>query len=203
MKKTKLIIIAGPQSSGKTTAFQFLKKIRPDFLYIPETNMYSIISKSHRGAAYVTKTNERIILKNDIGIHRTIPGNIAAAVIETGIFHLIYAEAILGLKQATKYYQQYCSALKEFNPVIIFIDTKPEVSWKRRKSTYEKRTANMNNPKERKNAMKKYKQTMFRFYPVWIKWYERFRFKKYMIRNSLQSKKVFLESIQIISEEYL
>lgn len=52
---TTLIIIAGPQSSGKTTAFEFLRKKYPSFRFIPETNMYSVADRNHRGAAYVTK----------------------------------------------------------------------------------------------------------------------------------------------------
>jgi len=42
----KIIIIAGPQSSGKTTTFNFLKTIYKEAVFVEEINPYFFI-KNH------------------------------------------------------------------------------------------------------------------------------------------------------------
>ena len=93
--------------------------------------------------------------------------------------------------------------MRGFRPVILFIDTKPAVSWKRRKPIYEKRTAGIPSVQERKKAMKKYRSTIERLYPLWIKWYKKFPFEKYMIRNSYKNEEVFLNEVMTISRSRL
>ena len=51
---TKLLIIAGPQSSGKTSAFNHLKSKYTNFHYQEEINPYSLAGKNHPGGAFTT-----------------------------------------------------------------------------------------------------------------------------------------------------
>ncbi len=199
----KLIIIAGPQSSGKTTVFQFLQKKFPAFHFVPETNMYSVIGKNHPGAAYVTKDLEIQIVKKDIKKIKAIPRTVQIAVMETGIFHLMYLEAIADKKTAETYYLKYRKAHGKLQPVILFIDTKPAVSWKRRKPIYEKRITHITDSKERETVMKKYRSTIYRFYPLWLKWYKKFPFEKYMIRNSYKTEEAFLKETMALFRKYI
>lgn len=196
-----LITIAGPQSSGKTTLFEALKKAYPSFYFLPETNMYSLGYKNHRGAAYITKELEIEIVEKDIEKLAAIVKTVKTAVVETGIFHLMYLEAIAGEKTAEKYLKRYQAVHKKFHPVIIFIDTKPAISWKRRKLIYEKRVADIIDPKEKNKAMEKYRATIFRLYPLWLNWYFRLPFEKYMIKNSYKEKTAFLkEAIKLFEK---
>ncbi len=199
----KLIIIAGPQSSGKTTVFQFLQKKFPSFRFVPETNMYSVADKNHRGAAYVKKDLEIKIVEKDLEKIEKISRSVRTVVMETGIFHLMYLEAIADKETAELYYLKYRKAHGKLQPVILFIDTKPAVSWKRRKPIYEKRIKCLKEPKEKKQVMQKYSSTIERFYPLWHKWYKKFPFEKYMIRNSYKTEEAFLKETMALFRKYI
>lgn len=204
----EFLIIAGPQSSGKTTAFNYLKnklinnhKKKETVKFFPEVNPYSIVGKDHLGGAFTNKELEIKIIKKDLELLKNInslPDRMTPIIIETGIFHLVYGEIFCGVRITNSFYQKYLELHKNLKTKIIFIDTKPEVSWKRRKAIYKKRTANFTNPQERKKALERYRLTIERLYPLWLKWYKKLPFEKYMIRNSYKKERLFLREIMDI-----
>lgn len=201
----ELLIIAGPQSSGKTTAFNYLKnklinnrKKKETVKFIPEINPYSIAGKNHLGGAFTNKELEIKIIEKDLEILKNIkilPDYITPIIIETGIFHLVYGEIFCGKSLTNIFYKKYLRLHKNLKTKIIFIETKPKVSWKRRKAIYKKRTANFTNPQGRKEVLERYRLTIERLYPLWLKWYKKMPFEKYMIKNSYKKKEVFLQEV--------
>lgn len=63
---TKLIIIAGPQSSGKTTIFNLLEKKFSAVTFISEINQYVIKDQNHLGGVFVEKELELKLVEEDI-----------------------------------------------------------------------------------------------------------------------------------------
>jgi len=194
----KIIIIAGPQSSGKTTTFNFLKTIYKEAVFVEEINPYFFVKK-HLGGALTDKKLEKKIIAEDFKILSKLK-NIKKSLIfiETGIFHIVYAEKIIGKETVDYYFKKYLNVYKYFEPIIIFIDTQPRISWKRRKNIYKKRLINagIKTKEENEKFLKKYQKNIDDLYPMWIKWLNRFSYKKILIKNSYKSKRKFLEEAE-------
>ena len=192
----KLIIIAGPQSSGKTTAFNHLKSKFPDFHYREEINPYLLAGKNHLGGAFTTRELELKLVEADLLMLKNLNAlklNLYKAIIlETSIFHLVYTEKFCGQKIANNFFEKYLLLQKKFNCLNIFIDTKPEVSFRRRYPTYLKRIKKQNGEINSFEFLKRYQKTIYDLYPLWLKWYDRVPFNKLTIRNSFKTKKEFL-----------
>ena len=196
-KKTKLITIAGPQSSGKTDTLEIISKYFPKFPIYFEVNPYSVVSKNHLGAAFTDSSLTKKIADIDIKNIRKIPRDNKIHILETGILHLCYLEHICSNYCAEKYLKKYILAQKNFHSIIIFIDTKPEISWKRRKPIYLKRIKDniINGLHEKKITLNKYRKIIYDLYPLWLKYYHKAPFEKYMIKNSCKSYSVFKKEL--------
>lgn len=203
--KTKLLIIAGPQSSGKTTVFKLLQKKYPNATFVPEVNQYLIYGKKHLGSAYVTKETELLISKEDIRITKKIDRSKKLVIMETGIFHAAYLEKLVGRKTADKFYPKYLDAHTGLDPIILFIDTKPQTSFKRRKKIYLKRIADakIKDSKVKQEMLEKYKKNIYDLYPFWIKYYKKFPFKKVVIKNSRKSYNKFIDEVLLLTKNII
>lgn len=201
--KTRLIVVAGPQSSGKTSTLKLISDKFPHLPIINETNQYGLISKKHMGGAFVTCEIEKKILETDIKLVAEINHKLPVIVIETGIFHLVYAEYLIGKKEADQYFRNYLKAHQNLEPIVLFINTLPSVSWKRRKSIYLQRIKDNNivNQQEKKEMLRKYRNNIYRLYPLWLKYFKKIPYKKYKINNSRKSRIDFeRDIIKLISK---
>lgn len=201
---TQLITIAGPQSSGKSTALRIIQKQFPQFIIYPEVNPYTVESKKHKGGAYTNSELSKKIVEIDIQNIVNIPcNNNNIHILETGILHLSYIEKICGYECAKEYFQKYLIAYKNLDTTIIFIDTKPEVSWKRRRKKYLNRIKNnaITDSNRISEELKKYRQMLETIYPLWLKYYHQAPFKKYIIKNSKMNTTIFSnELLRIIKK---
>lgn len=197
---TRLITIAGPQSSGKTTLFNHLKKKYKKYVFLPEINPKSITGKKDFGAINTYESLERRITKIDIDRIKKIDRNNKIIVIETGIFHYVWTENFLDKKTAEKYFKKYLDVQKKFHSFVIFIDTKPDISWKRRKEIYKQRILNkgIHDKSIIKKYLQEYKKIIFNLYPLWLKCYKKIPFEKIMIKNSTKAKTTFLKQAEKI-----
>jgi len=172
----KIVVIAGPQSSGKTTSLKYLREKYADQLdFHPEINQNTLFPEAKMGSVAVTPEMEREIVQTDINHLDNLPPSDLLQLAETAPFHLVYShhldpdyyqEAILGYKQALEKHELY----------IIFIDTKPKVSFARRKRTYlarvKKAIKEQNlSPEEAssytRSMMLKYERAITERYPIW------------------------------------
>lgn len=192
--KTKLIIIAGPQSSGKTTVFKRLQQKYPHWSFFPEINPY-FFNKQHLGAAFADKKLTLMVTDKEIESAKRLIGHKQTLVLETSIFHLVYVKFYAGEKEANQYFQTYLRLYDKFDPLIIFIDTKPEISWQRRKEKYLKRLANIPDPRIKNEMFSTYQQRLYDLYPLWLKYYYLIPFKKIMIRNSFKTYERFINEV--------
>lgn len=201
--KPVLITIAGPQSSGKSTVFSSLQSIYPTAFFIEETNQYKLIGNHHLGAAYVTSSTEEQILNEDIKIINSLDCSQNIYIIETGIFHTIFAAFMLGKEKTDMFFNEYLRAYKRFRPVVIFIDTKPAVSWKRRKPNYRKRIDGGKSQDERSQMMDKYRQRIFDLYPIWVEYYNLIPFTKFIIKNSHKKYGSFIKEVTSLTKTFV
>lgn len=192
---TKLLIIAGPQSSGKTTAFNHLKTKFPNFHYQEEINPYYLAGKNHPGGAFTTSELELKLVEADLEMLSNL-NNHKTVILETSIFHLVYTEYFSGKKIAEDFYKKYLLLHNRFDSLLLFIDTKPEISWRRRYPHYLKRIGRLNGKNNSFDILEKYQKTIYDLYPLWHKWYVKIPFKKLTIRNSFKTRKNFLIEIE-------
>lgn len=193
------ITIAGPQSSGKTTAFNYLQEKYPDWYFVDEINPFTVVDKDHMGGAFVNEDLETKLLEIDLAkVKAVINSYNPIAIIETGILHVVYGEFFINNKLAKEYFEKYNRLYQELNSYIIYIDTRPEVSFQRRKAEYLNRIKkrNINTPKEIQTALIKYQNTIYKLYPIWQKFYKRLKFPSKIINNSYKTQEVFLKEIE-------
>jgi len=205
VNKPTLFIIAGPQSSGKTTILHHLKKKSPRFLFIDETNQYSLLNKNHLGGAFVTREIEEQIVKADIKKIKEIDRSLKFIIIETGIMHCSYLENFMSKEEAEVYFNKYIQAHARLHPIVLFIDTKPQISWQRRKRKYVERIykAGVTDSSKKREMLAKYKRNIENLYPLWIKYYKKIPFEKYMIKNSYSSWAACKEKIKSIIQTHI
>jgi nicotinamide riboside kinase len=198
----KLMIIVGPQSSGKTTLFNFLKTKIKKALFLEEINPFTLVGKKHLGGAFVDLKLEKQIINEDLKRLKKIvyqPSEKELVIEETGIFHLIYLKKLANEEICTHYFQKYFRLYNKIFPLIIFIDTKPQISWQRRKQIYLSRLKNITDQKQKKLMLKKYREKIFELYPQWHWLYRYLPFKKIIIKNSYKKKRDFLkEALKIV-----
>lgn len=200
------ITIAGPQSSGKTTALKHLQEKHKDWIFVEEINPYTVTGANHPGGAYVDSDLETNIIKIQLAKMEAIKDRLdQMAVAETGIGHVVYTQFFVGKKIADKFYDDYIRLYNGLNPFIIFIDTTATISFERRKNKYEKRIKERGivKKKEAEGALKKYRNTIFDLYPLWIKFYEKLPYPKVKIENSSLNQGKFLNELDRVISELL
>lgn len=200
----KLIIIAGPQSSGKTTLFNVLKNRFQSWRFIDELNPYRVVNKDHPGAAFIDKALELKLLEEDLKVIKTID-NKRTTVIETGIFHVVYGDKFCGAKIAQKYLEKYLKLHEKLESLIFFIDTKPEVSWRRRQNKYLERIKKLgiSDEKEVTKHLAKYQKNLYSLYPLWLKYLEKCPYKKIVFRNSYINEDEFIREAFLQFQKFL
>jgi deoxyadenosine/deoxycytidine kinase len=187
----RLITIAGPQSSGKTTFLNVLKNRYQSWRFIPEAFSFD-------------KKLELKIIKNELSLLKSLDDK-RTTVIETGIFHLVYSEKICGAKIAQNYFKKYLAVYKKFEPLIFFIDTKPEVSWRRRQDKYLDRIKSLgiNDEQEIAKRLSKYQKNLYALYPLWLKYLEKIPYQKIIFRNSYIAEDEFIREAFLQFQKFL
>lgn len=201
----KLITIAGPQSSGKTTLLNFLKKKYKHILLIDEVNPRSLTKNKNFGAADTKADLEKKLIEKDIENINKIKSKTGLVIIESGIYHCVYGEYFIDRQAANYFFRKYLETYKKFGSYTLFIDTKPIISWNRRKFEYLRRIRNngITNKKEVSKQLGKYKKIIFDLYPIWKKYYKKISFEKRSINNDRLSIKNFLNKADNIIAKFL
>jgi len=204
----KIVVIAGPQSAGKTTATNFLaNKYKDKVKFYDEMNQYKLFpEKTKLGGVVVDEEMERAIHEADIKRTRKIVKEEEKALIETAMFHLVYHEKLIGREFYELADREYREVFEGVSLKVIFIDTKPEVSFRRRKPVYEARIEREIKEKGwvgeaasefRKMMLEKYKRRMEENYPGWRRVYEEIDYarEKIIIENNERSQEDFLAEV--------
>jgi len=199
----KLIIIAGPQSSGKTTLFKVLKNRYQNWRFIEEINPYQF-DKNHPGAVFVDKKLQLKLLKKNLEVIKNIDSK-RTTVIEGGIFNLVYGEKFCGAKTAQIYLKKSLKLYKNLDPLIFFIDVKPEVSWRRRQDIYFARIKKqgVTDEKEISKLLTKYQKNLYSLYPLWMKYLEKIPYQKIIFRNSYVGEDEFIREAFLQIQKFL
>ncbi len=199
----KLFIIAGPQSAGKVTLLNYLRKKHKNWFYVDEVNPASVTGKKYFGAINTTAELEKRIIEEDIKNIKNIRRDHNVIILNTGIFHYVFALYFNYKKLANYFFKQYLNAHKGLNPYVIFINAIPEVSWERRKPKYIKRIEDkgITDPAIIEQHLAKYKKIIDTVYPYWFECYNRVPYPKLIIENSNKKKNAFLkEADEIITK---
>lgn len=189
------ICIAGPQSSGKSKAIKFLAQRLKDIKIHKEINPFVIGSKNHLGGVFVGKNLERKIIETDLKrlLWLSKIKRRECHLVETGLFHLVYAQEKLGQGTFKKIKKEYQDLLNKIEVGVLFLDTKPQISWARRRGYYLKRTLaeikkgglrGVEAKKLQDQMMRKYKKRIFDLYPLWLKMFESLSYPKVKIPNN-------------------
>ena len=206
-------MIAGPQSSGKTTAWQYLKDKYSHLAdFHPEINPYTLFKNTQLGSIIATAKMQKKIHQADLFRIKNIRTN-KIQVTETCLFHLVYYGLIIGTEFYYQAWQDYKQALSRFNLKIIFINTLPEISFARRRDNYQQRIVNEIETRQlkgekadtfSKETMAKYKQRINDIYPWWMKVYQDIDYAKakIMIENNHQFLDKFLKEVDFAFQSF-
>lgn len=191
-QKTKLIIFAGPPSSGKSIIFQLIGKKYSVVQLLPEINPYTVIGNHHHGGAFVDHSQEIKITEANIQRLIAILHQQKVFVTESDIFHLAYHKKLRNNKTFATYQKLYYQLYQKLHVSIFFIDTKPHISFRRRKTIYLNRVKDKD-PKTRRAMINAYESNIYELYPHLIELYNELPFDKIMIKNSYKSRGRFIK----------
>lgn len=201
-----LVVIAGPQASGKTTGWEFLKNKYGQMAdFYEEINPYVVFpEKAKLGGLVVTPEMQLELHKVDIDILRKAVKTDKLKVFETLMFHGVYYPQGLS---------DYKKVLERKKVGIIFIDVKPEISFRRRKKEYLRRIEQEINEKKligeeagefEREMMDKYRQRIEKLYPLWKRVYDEIDYaEKRVIDNNDLSEEEFLKQVVEVFEAML
>ncbi len=204
-----IILITGPQSSGKTTLFNYLKNQYPKARFQPEINPYSILAK-HSGSAFVTEDLQTEISRLTIKQFRAFSNLPQSTLIlwETGFMNLAYMQRDLKPKNYSHFKNLYLKLAHSTDMKAIFIDTKPQVSWQRRKDIYLNRVKHylednqITDPNGQKKVtttrMAKYKDNLYLMYPLFKQAVKILNLPTYVVQNNNGSLESFLKQARQI-----
>ncbi len=135
----KTIIIAGSKSAGKTTLFNHLKKHLTKIHFQPEINPYTILGPNFAGGAFTPRQAQEQILNLSYQVATELSNQPKPTVIwETGIMVLAYVNH-MDYRWYSEVKDKFFSLFQNLNTSIVYIQTKPEICWTRRKMEYEQR----------------------------------------------------------------
>ncbi len=212
----KIFVIGGPQSSGKTTAWQFLRdKYGSRVGFYEEMSPYVLFpEKSKMGNLAVDGEMEKKIHEADVARVSKILRENEVGVVETLMFHAVYYEEFVGE-------EFYCQGMKDYEEVlrgvevgVLFIDTKPEISFARRRDNYLQRVVSeterrgLKGEEARKwseETMKKYEDRIKNRYQKWWQVFEELDYvkKKWVIENNERSEESFLSEVEKVFSNWL
>lgn len=183
------IILTGPQSSGKTSSFRHLKSVYKSAKFIEEVTPYDFKGSDHPKYISTYGIQEELAKKTITLLKKIDPED--NYFMETGPMQIVYLEKYSGVEKASLYFKKFLKIMTAWNPILVFIDTKPQISFKRRKNIYLKRIEKHKLQDSRKAFMDIYRQKIFKLYPLWHKWLNKFPFEKIIIKNSYKSEEEF------------
>ena len=193
---SELIIIAGPQAAGKTTAVSQIcsyfsalspilnssgRKIPPIFP-LQESRQIIVHKDILLGAIFMTPEQEEEVVACDLARMDLILSRSRDRLVyldECNIFTIAHATAH-GVAGVENHWQEYISRLNQLNAKIIFLDVGPEISWERRRRKYEQRLIYF--PANRhESIMRRYREYLARLHPILLDVYHRLPFPKEII----------------------
>ena len=205
----RYVIIAGPQSSGKTTAVNYLSTFYMGKVIVHrEINPLLLYPKTARlGSIAATGEMQNKIMRADLRRLKMVTNESKTHLAETDVFHLVYILLYLGEEAYKRAFQEYKEALTNFRTTVIFINTKPEVSFARRKEEYAKRVAaeviRQEIPLEKEQdftnkMLTVYQKRITDLYPLWLRVFNELNFceAKIEVENNGLSEKGFVKQIQ-------
>ena len=181
-----LVIVAGPQGSGKSTAQRYLAErysnivtlIEAARILFDEDRSKGIVS----GGALVGSGFEKRIMNLDLERMCKISLEGSSQTIyldETNIFSVAH-ESLKDPVFAQQMYEGYMKALNSLRVGILFTNVPPEISWMRRRRLYERRYKDIADFEQRIRRSREY---LWRIYPEMIKLYERLPFAKRLVHT--------------------
>lgn len=204
----ELIIVAGPQAAGKSTAIsqicsqyqavlpligQLGRKI-PPILPLQESRQIIAHKDILLGAIFMTTEQEEWVVSCDLTRMDLIlarPKNRVVYLDECNIFTIAHAMAH-GVSQVERHWSEYVTRLKRLKAKVIFLDVDPEVSWERRRRKYEQRLVYF--PRKRhRSIMRAYHKYLKKLHPLLLDVYHRLPFPKELIDGRLPEKNIILE----------
>jgi thymidylate kinase len=210
---SKMIIIAGPQAAGKSTAVTQLSSqacsIAPLFLgkraplLFPLQESRQIIVHKHMllGAIFMTLEHELEVVNCDLERMDLIlqrDQHHFVYVDEGNIFTLAHAAAH-GITEAGRYWDSYVARLTRLNTAVIFLDVPPDVSWDRRQRRYEQRLAYF--PESQREAIRQqYREYLGKLSPLLLDLYRRLPFPKVTIDGCSSKENVIAEVFQSVAD---
>ena len=191
---SELIIIAGPQAAGKSTAITnldlqfrsaralFPQKQVPALMALQESRQIIVHKNMLLGAQFMDVTDEREIPRCDFSrMDKMIAQNHKRLVYvdECNIFTLAHAEAH-GIASLRRHWSRYLRYLKQLDAKVIFLDVPPDVSWERRRERYEQRLIYFPES-QHQSIMKGYRDYLDRIHPLLHKLYNKLPLPKILL----------------------
>jgi thymidylate kinase len=205
---SELIIIAGPQAAGKSTAISqlcsqyqivssFLNRARkkiPAIFPLQESRQIIAHKDVLLGAIFMTPEQEEEVVECDLARMDLILSRRRDHLIyldECNVFTIAHALAH-GVKGVEKHWLEYIARLQRLRAKVIFLDVDPEISWERRHKKYQQRLIYFP-ANQHKAIMERYRAYLERLHPLLLDVYRRLPFPKELLDGRMSEKNIIQE----------
>jgi hypothetical protein len=162
--------------------------------FVEEINPYEHTKTDHPKYLSTYGIQEELT-KKTLAVMKNL-GRKTNIIMETGPMQIVYIDKYSTPKKAEEYFKKYVEISKKLNPFIIFIDTKPNISFKRRRKTYEERIRRHKMDNKKKEILDQYEEKIYYLYPLWHKWLDRYPFEKKIIKNSYKKESEYIKEVE-------
>jgi|GEM_PF-3969045 len=193
----KLFVIAGPPASGKSTLIKLLKNPYPSWRFVVNDFFdFLPILKKKEELEKNFEQDLRLIVK--IKVQKN-------TVIENGPLNAVYYHHFLGAKKAERYFLKSIKIYKKLNPLIFFIDTKPEISFRRQQESFLQILAENNIDKVEtiNRYLSLYQKALYDLYPLFEHYLKKLPFEVTGIKNSYIGQDEFVRESFLILQKVI
>lgn len=193
----RVFIVAGPPASGKTIFIKTLKNPHPSWRFLTASHFDLL-------PFFLSEKEIEENLKKDKELIRKLDPK-KNTVVENSLFNAVFYHRFLKAETAKDFFNQAYKKYQKLNPLIIFFDTKPEISWRRQQKVFldELKKQNINQEKEINHYLTLYQKTLFDLYPLWFNYLDKLSFEKIVIRNSYINEEEFIRQAFILFQKSL
>lgn len=201
---SELIIIAGPQAAGKSTVIEKLAEHyqglanlllhkHPPLLFCMQESRQVIVHKYMLlGGIFMSQEHEEEVIECDLARMDRIQELNQQQIYyvdECNIFTLAHAAAH-GILNVESYWNFYLRRLEQLQAKVVFLTVTPEISWARRKPSYEKRLIYFPES-EHAEIMENFRQYIERLFSALFDIYDKLPIPKMMVEADRSEHIVF------------
>lgn len=182
----RLFVVAGPPASGKSTLIKLLANPYPSWRLITN-NFFDFLPVLKEKKELEKNFDQDFKFIKDFNLKKN-------TVLENGILNAVYYHLFLGAKKTEAYFLKTQKIYQKLRPLIFYIDTKPEISFRRQQEDFKKllHKNGIIKPELITRYLTLYQKSLYDLYPLFERYLNKLPFEKITLKNSYITQEEFI-----------